>query len=47
MMRKTTQVNPKRGLICMVKLMDESEDRQMNKCQHKRLIARWTSPNKH
>jgi hypothetical protein len=27
-MRKTTQVDPKRGLIYMVKLMDESEDRQ-------------------
>jgi hypothetical protein len=27
-MRKTTQVDPKRGLIYMVKLMDEYEDRQ-------------------
>jgi hypothetical protein len=45
--RKTSQVDPKRGLLRMVVRMDKPEEGQTEQVSELKLIAKWTSPNKH
>jgi hypothetical protein len=46
-MRKTSQVDPKRGLIRVVVQMNKHEEGQTEQVSEQRLIVRWTSSNKH
>jgi hypothetical protein len=39
-MRKTSQVDPKHGLLRMVKLMDESEDGQTEQMPSQRMVVK-------
>jgi hypothetical protein len=44
-MRKTSQVNPKRGLLHMVMLMNGTEDGHTKQVSEQKMIAKWTSSN--
>ena len=46
-MRKTSQVDPKRGLLRMVMLVDELKDGQTEQVSEQRMVVKWTSSNKH
>jgi hypothetical protein len=44
-MRKTSQVDPKRGLIRVVVQMNKHEEGQTEQVSEQRLIVKWTSSN--
>jgi hypothetical protein len=46
-MRKTSQVDPKRGLLRMVMVVDELKDGQTEQVSEQRMVVKWTSSNKH